>query len=135
MTDRRSRDRFAQLICHLAAGLITTDRFEAAIPLDSDDIAIWEIWQATISPGYHDLWPYRLRGRHRLDTPHRSLMVRCIAFLYSVDQYAWPPLPDADRDWSDWESLIDWDVWPFATRSALQAARRQPRLLVGTTTP
>ena len=129
MVDRESRDQFAQAVRHLAAGLITTDRFETKIP---EDIAIWEIWQAGVSPFYHDLWPYRLRGRHRLDAAGRSVMVRCIAFLYSDGEYIWPPHPTRYRDVSAWEQLIDWEIWPFRSRDALEATRRRPRLLAGT---
>jgi hypothetical protein len=95
MVDRRSRDRLAELIRHLVAGQISSDRFtyEAEDLADtSSDSGVSAVYgfAGGVCPDMSVLWPIRLRGRFRLAPDVRRRMAIAALFLYSDAEYEWP---------------------------------------------
>ncbi len=96
MIDRASRTRYATILRQLASGAMTTDEFscEAAIlAVDSDDPLLVEIHGFADSL-FHDLWSYRLRGRHALDRTARATVARLVLMLRTSDAELTAPRPD-----------------------------------------
>lgn len=90
MIDRPSRDRLAELIRHLVAGRISNYEFEEALPLESRDPAVWEVFRNGAWCLYGDLEEHRLVDRKRLGREARREAARWIVFLKSEREYEWP---------------------------------------------
>lgn len=162
MIDRTSRDRLALAIRRLGAGRISTDQFcETWYELEfqgSKDAAIIAIGEM-IDSSYGDLWSMRFRDDARLTPRGRRFFARCVLFLKSSDEYAWPklwcfPFRGELRARSFLEQLFcvdlcacgirrealdhlrslrslpfPWRVWPFANHQRLRFAHARPVFL------
>lgn len=94
MVDRVGRDRLAKALQDLINGDITADAFVSCNPEGrSRDRALYPIWLYGCSL-FHDIYPYRLRGRHVLQPEERIIVKRCIDFLNTDLEYGWPPYPE-----------------------------------------
>lgn len=86
--DMAVRRRMAELLRQFAAGGLTNDEFEDAVPRSRDGavqamfLFAWGF--------YDDLFEHRLRGRHRLSPAQRRVFARCCLFLHSDLAYEWP---------------------------------------------
>jgi len=89
MIDRALRDKAAVLIRRLGDGMITSDEFEDEWPRPSDDRALKAI-AATLWGAYSDISSHKLEGSYALNEYGRALFDRCILFLESDLEYAWP---------------------------------------------
>lgn len=121
MIDRRARDILAELGRPLTSGCLSTGRFEARLPLASDDPAVEAIWEAFDSL-YRDLvppWSHRLRGRRRVRPITKLGVARCVVFLHS------------DLEWSQERDASGPELRPFRSHEELQVAKTSPRLLSG----
>ena len=86
--DISARRRTAELLRQFAAGRLTNDQFEDAIP-HSRDRAVREMFLFAWG-FYDDLFEHRLRGRRRLSPEQRRVFARCCLFLHSGLPYQWP---------------------------------------------
>ena len=145
MSDRQSRDRYAELLRHFAAGRLTNDEYEDACSacLSSPDLALrelwWEMWHA-----YDDLHEHRLTGKYELLREGRTTVARMVLFLHSDLPYEWP-VPSRllglllnVLTLGLWGRICrssgnggDRDVWPFFRADDLARAGAHPRLLGG----
>lgn len=92
MVDRIARDKYAELIRHFCAGLLTNDEYEArtyTIIGDSDDKALFEVYLA-VWGYYDDLHTHRMTGGYRLRRDDRRRVAQCVLFLQSDAEYLWP---------------------------------------------
>ena len=89
MIDRPARDRAAGLIRDFRDGGIDNDRFAGGFPVKSDDRAIRAI-RTMLYYAYDDLHRHKLAGKHALTPEAKARFNRCIAFLESDEEYAWP---------------------------------------------
>ena len=144
MIDRSSRDRLSELIRHLAAGLITNDQFEDALPIRSIDPAVDQLidesWYL-----YSDIWEHRLVGRYQLPREGKRHLSRWILFLKTDLEYEWPlwnPLLVFGANIltlglaarfirARWQRHGDVSVWPFIRASDYEVALRHPPYLAG----
>lgn len=92
MVDRIARDKYAELLRHFAAGLMTNreyeDRYAAIVRFTNDEAlraAFWCVWFT-----YDDLHEHRMTGRHRLGRPARREMAKIVLFLNTRTEYQWP---------------------------------------------
>ena len=92
--DRQSRDRYAELLRHFAAGRLTNDQYEDATAplLRSEDLALRELWWA-VWQTYDDLHEHRLTGKYKLPPEGRKTVARMVSFLHSDLPYEWPVPP------------------------------------------
>ncbi len=108
------RRRLAKALRQLASGRMTNDQFEDALPEEMDH-ASREIYHFAWL-FYDDLYPHRLRGRHRLSRFQRQVFARCVLFLRSDLPYEWSPYakwmwcPQRNADHADREPSIETDV-------------------------
>jgi hypothetical protein len=143
--NRESRNRFAELLRHFAAGRLTNDEYEDATTalMRSEDLALRELWWA-VWHTYDDLHEHRLTGKYKLPPEGRTIVARMVLFLHSDLPYEWP-VPSrllhlllivltlglwglvSRRLGGD----IDWELWPFFRPEDLAKAAAQPRLLGG----
>lgn len=145
--DRVARDKFAELLRHYAAGLISNDVLEAGMPA-ADDPALHEIFANGVWFLYDDLREYKKVGRDRLEADHRAFVARTLLFLKTDLPYRWPPttgfrfLPHRimaiatfgwlgrvwlRRHWRTGEA----SAWPFFNAEELAVARQSPVCLSG----
>lgn len=96
MIDRESRNKLAELIRSLAAGVISNDEFEDALPQSKDD-AVLEIFHHGAWCLYSDMKEYKLKGKEVLSDQERSVVARWILFLKSDIEYQWPSASFRDR--------------------------------------
>jgi len=92
MVDRQERDRFAELLRHFAAGLISNDEFQDRLPLKSKDRAVNKIFWNGAWLLYDDMREYKLKGEYRLSKTTRREVSRWILFLKSDHEYEWPSI-------------------------------------------
>ena len=92
MIDQRARNRMAELVRHLVAGLITNDEFEDRLPASSDP-AIHELFYLGVWTLYSDLSDYRLTGADAIGGEERHEVARYILFLKAGLEYRWPLYP------------------------------------------
>src|SRR6266852_9810154 len=90
MVDLHRRSQFATALKKLAEGELTTDRFVHFNFGKSHDPAISEIWLFAGSL-FHDIYPYRLRGKNALHPELKPMVERCLLFLNTDLEYKWPP--------------------------------------------
>lgn len=137
MIDRAARDALALDLRRLACGRITNDEFEGTFA-PSEDRAI-----ASIHEGawllYGDMTEHHLTGRDALTPDAKRWVARCILFLRSDVEYAWPePLISATYLFRRLGNLLTlglcrrWiypapvvpeghsEAWPFFTRIQLR---------------
>jgi hypothetical protein len=148
MVQRESRRRLAELLRGLVAGRITNDEFELAIPRDSGDSAVREVFRDGAWFLYDDLHEHRLVGKYRLSRDGRDEVARWVLFLESDLEYEWPVPPMWKRVAFMLASVGTLGllaaimrrrnsrngalaVWPFRTLSAYEAALRHPPYLNG----
>jgi len=146
MVDRIARDRFAELLRHYAAGLISNDSFEDNLPLKSKDRAVNTIFWNGAWMLYDDTHEYKLSGEYRLSKRAKREVARWILFLKSDLEYEWPPirgiygfpyylliiltfgliLPFVKRYL---RKAGDEEVWPFLRRTDYDSALANPPYL------
>lgn len=152
VVDRVSRDRAALLLRRFAAGQITNDDFDNAIPITADP-AIGAIWN-TAWLFYSDSTTHALTGRDRLHPDMKRAWVRWILFLDSDIPYEWPQISYPGNDpyalgearldsWfrsifvredkknchREFEQAGHYPVWPFISQKDYRKALRNPRRL------
>jgi hypothetical protein len=148
MIDRPARRRLAELLRHLVAGRISNDEFEDAIPHDSADVAIREVFNNGAWFLYDDLHEHRLIGRYHLNRSDWNEVARWVLFLETDLEYEWPVQPMWKRLGLAVATLVtlgllavimrrrnsqiaELAAWPFRTPAAYQAALRRPPYLNG----
>jgi hypothetical protein len=94
------RDALARAI----DGQMTNDQFENLYYSDwfkSSDRAVDKIAQFGLNLFSNELlWPYRLTGRNAPSPENRQITERCLLFLQSDREYAWPEEPGrSPRQW------------------------------------
>jgi hypothetical protein len=146
--DRQARNRLAEGIRHLSAGLITNADFEDRVLSRSSDAAVQAVFLGGPWFLYHDIASYRLRGPHRLSPAVRREAARWILFLKSDLPYEWPV---ESRDIAGVTLRLvlnlltfgalarhvqrrfakhgEVEVWPFIRRSDYEAALKNPPYL------
>lgn len=94
MIDRPARNKLAELVRHLIAGTITTDKFsDTAIDImcSSKDQGVKAVFTAADGLyGDLNILPYRLRGADKVEPKTRRQMAIAALFLYSDLEYEWP---------------------------------------------
>ncbi len=150
MVDRDGRNRLAECIRHLAAGVTTNWEFEDEAEFDSPDPAIQAVFWGGPWLLYDDFSNYRLRGRYRLDPAVRREAARWVLFLKTDLPYEWPVVRRnllvkvawvlanlvtvghvARTAQRSFEKHGDISVWPFIRRSDYEAALGNPPYLTG----
>jgi hypothetical protein len=149
MIDRAGRDRLAESIHQLAAGVLTNHEFEDKGEFQSPDSAIRAVFWGGPWLLYDDFRNYRLRGKYRLRPAVRKDAARWVLFLKSDLPYEWPLAQPglstvlravanlatlglvARRAQRKFERRGDITVWPFLRRSDYEAALRIPPYLNG----
>lgn len=144
MVDREARNKLAEAMRALAAGLITNDEFEdQRLPHSKDDPAISEIYSKGAWLLYSDLEEYRLVGINRLDEKTKSIVARWILFLKTDLPYEWPisnmkqglrrffanilSLGAANKAHvRQYQACGDIEVWPFLRRPDYEMALKNP---------
>jgi hypothetical protein len=149
MIDRAGRDRLAECIHQLAAGVVTNHEFEDKGEFKSSDDAIRAVFWGGPWLLYDDFRNYRLRGKYRLTPAVRKEVARWVLFLKSDLPYEWPMSQPgilsvlravanlmtlgliARRAQRKFERFGDITVWPFLRRADYEAALRRPPYLNG----
>ena len=150
VVDREARNRLAEGIRHLAAGVITNWEFEDRSISYSTDPAIRAVYSSGAWFLYHDIMRYRLRGRYRLSPAVRREAARWVLFLKTDLPYEWPLVRPNLLAMVAWlvgnlltlgliarvaqrrfEQQGEFRVWPFIRRSDYEAAVAAPPFLKG----
>ena len=153
MIDRARRYKYAELLRHFAAGLITNDDYvdhyynivavtrPGHVQFADDGLrAVFsEAWFL-----YSDVRTHKVAGKRALSPKTRREVARWILFLYSECEYQWPTIPKFGGLWNvltlgHWgrnferqcRRVGDYDYWPFRYRHQYEEALRTPRLLAG----
>jgi hypothetical protein len=148
MIDRPARNRLAQGIRHLAAGVVTNIEFEDRALSPSADPAVQAVFLGGPWFLYHDVARYKLRGAHRLSPAVRREAARWVLFLKSDLPYEWPIERRGILGSLAWIGLNlvtvgffarhaqrrfaqhgDIAVWPFIRHSDYEAALAKPPYL------
>jgi len=144
MIDRAGRDRLAECIHQLDAGVLTNREFEDKGEFESADHAIRAVFWGGPWLLYDDFRNYRLRGKYRLDPRVRKEAARWVLFLKADLPYEWPVAHvgvlgalanlmtlglAARRARRRFERCGDITVWPFLRRADHEAALRRPPYL------
>jgi hypothetical protein len=145
--DMDARRQLALLARRLAAGRITNDQFDDAVP-NSRDPALHDIYLHGLWPLYDDLFEHRLKGRWALTPEGRDWVARVVLFLRSGNPYRYRRVSGfvqvpvllmslltlgwfgrfwLRRRWQDGDA----SVWPFYSRDEFQAALGKPTYLHG----
>ena len=137
MIDRSARNKLAELLRSLAAGLITNDEFEDSIP-ESTDRAITEIFSNGGWLLYSDLKEYKLKEKCQLEAVVKKEVAKWVLFLKSNDEYNWPYVPLIERalhtltfglfgaSYAEaWAIAGDVDVWPFLKAEHFSKAKEE----------
>ena len=154
MIDRDARNRLAEGIRHLVAGVITNVEFEDRALSRSSDPAIAAVFLGGPWFLYHDIVRYKLRGADRLSPAVRREAARWIIFLKSDLPYEWPVQRRGILGAVAWVALCiftlgysarvaqrrfaqhgDISVWPFIRRSDFDAAVSKPTYLAKPSNP
>lgn len=150
MIDRVGRNRLAECIRHLAAGVVTNLEFEDRAEFYSPDLAIQAVFWGGPWLLYDDFRNYRLSGRYRLDPRAREGAARWILFLKTDLPYEWPVTRAsvlvgliqgvanlatlglmARAAQRRFEKSGNISVWPFLRRSDYETALGDPPYLNG----
>jgi hypothetical protein len=148
MIDRPARNRLAEGIRHLAAGLVDNVEFEDRVLSRSSDPAVRGVFLCGPWFLYHDVVRYRLRGAHRLNPAVRREAARWVLFLKTDLPFEWPVEHRGILASVAWMVLNlvsmgffarnsqrqfaqrgDVAVWPFIRRSDYEAALAKPPYL------
>ena len=154
MIDRDARNRLAECIRHLAAGVITNVEFEDRVLSRSSDPAIEAIFLGGPWFLYHDIVCYRLRGADRLSPAVRREAARWIVFLKSDLPYEWSVQRRGILASLAWVGLClltfgyaarlaqrrftrhgNISVWPFIRRSDFEPSVGRPTYLAKPSNP
>ena len=154
MIDRDTRNRLAEGIRHLAAGVITNVEFEDRALSSSSDPAIEAVFLGGPWFLYHDIMRYRLRGPNRLSPAVRREAARWVLFLKTDLPYEWPIHRRGVLGSLAWVVLClltlgycaraaqrrfarhgDISIWPFIRRSDFEAAVDKPTYLAKPSNP
>ncbi len=147
MIDRLTRDQYAQLLRHFAAGQITNFEYEARFDkittdIDVADPAVKEIF-GSMWFTYCDLYKHKLAGDHALEGETRKAVLRFLLFLHSDYPYEWPVEKLSGRllnlltlglygkinKPNPARIAGDDEVWPFYRKEDYEYAIRHPKLL------
>jgi hypothetical protein len=143
--DRAARNKLAEGMRHLGAGILSNTEFEKRVITKSVDPAIQAVFVGGPWFLYHDLSTYKLRGPYRLRGLARKELARCVMFLKTDLEYEWPVQQRGVLSSLLW-SLVnlatfgmfanvqqrrfmragDFSVWPFIRRSDYEAALSNP---------
>lgn len=94
MINRPQRAKLSQDLRRLVTGRMTNDDFDDLYHDGyelSEDSGVRAV--AGFGSGLYSsdvLWPYRLKGRHRVSEEARRAACRCVLFLRSDREYEWP---------------------------------------------
>jgi len=133
MIDRSARNKLAELLRSLAAGLISNDEFEDTIP-ESKDKAINEVFFNGGWMLYSDMKEYKLQGKDALEAVVKNEVARWVLFLKSNYEYSWPSVPFLQRVLhavtfgllgTSWASSGDINVWPFLKAEHFAKAKEE----------
>ena len=150
MVDREARHSASAALRRFADGETTNDEFEFEYPdaskshdraIRAVDTMIWNLYSDEV---------HRLTGTHAPDTEGRSLLQRCLLFLSSGKEYAWPvdnfiavrgadPILNAltfgatgrrkerhfQKMMDELAAAGDFSTWPFVSGEELAAAERR----------
>ncbi len=150
MIDRRGRDQMAKVLRQFFGRQITNDDFDGAVEVHKSPDLVLKTIESLAWTLYDD------HKTHYLDRETRSLakdhVARWILFLQTDFEYRWPKGPydgfptisllrnlltlgwwerRKARLAAEWERHGDVSIWPFLDRAEMEAARTQPRFLVG----
>ena len=145
--DQEARKRLAWLVRRLAAGSITNDQFENALP-DSRESALHEMFFFGLWPLYDDFFEHKLADQWSLTSEGKTWVGRIVLFLLSGRAYRYPQLGGLSylpvmllsiltiewfgklwlrHKWRDGDE----SVWPFFSRSEYEEALKHPVFLNG----
>jgi len=152
--DRDARNRLAEGIRYLGAGIISNVEFEESAMSCSADPAVRAVFLGGPWFLYHDLMRYRLKGENRLNPAVRREAARWILFLKTDLPYEWPVEPrslvgslvwivvnlvtvglcarSAERRFAQSGDIA---VWPFVRRSDYEASLTRPPYLAKSSGP
>ena len=94
MVVRAERNLLAEQLRRLVEGQITNDDFLRSRPDKLEDTGVAEIW-TYVDSLLSDLYCYRLKGKNALPQDVAERVQRCIIFLRSDTDYAWPSITNA----------------------------------------
>ncbi len=107
MVDLSLRSALSQDLRRLVTGRISNDDFDDLFYgrySSSDDSAVRHLSEYGYGLYSSDLlWPMRLRGHDALTRGERHRAARCVLFLKSGGDYAWPEMPG-----SKWHGMLWW---------------------------
>jgi hypothetical protein len=89
MVDRAARDRAAGLVAAFRDGRIGSGEFNNGWPHESADPAVWQIFQ-TLCFSCEELRENKTADKREPSPAQRELFDRCVLFLLSRFEYAWP---------------------------------------------
>jgi hypothetical protein len=154
MIDREARNRLAEGIRHLMAGVTTNDEFEDRSLSRSMDPAIHAVFAGGPWFLYHDIMPHRLRGQYRVGPSVRREAARWVLFLKTNLPYEWPVVCRGVFSSILWLGLSivtlgfyaraarrkferhgDISVWPFIRRTDYDASLSTPPYLAKPSNP
>lgn len=136
MIDRAARNKAVELLKAILADGITNYRFEDEWPDRSSDFAVKAVAEQLWF--YYDDYPEKMLTRTNLGPDVIKLLERCVAFLASDLEYAWPQYSFATENRSLIERLLglgkqrsteEWErfkaggeieAWPFLRMSEYQ---------------
>ena len=148
MIDRKARDKFTELLRHLASGRISNDEFEDNLPAHSVDPAVNEVFWNGAWCLYDDMREYKLVGKYRLPKQTRMEIAKWAMFLKSDHNYEWPKVLWLYRFPGYLLNILtlgiasviankklkqagDISVWPFINRQDYEKALKEPKYLKG----
>jgi len=154
MIDRDARNRLAEGIRHLVAGITTNDEFEDRSLSRSKDLAIHAVFAGGPWFLYHDVMRHRLRGQYRVSPSVRREAARWVLFLKTDLPYEWPVAHRGFFSSLLWLAMSiatlgffaraarrqiknhgDITVWPFIRRADYEASLRAPPYLAKPSNP
>ncbi len=137
MIDRSARNKLAELLRSLAAGIITNDEFEDSIP-ESSDSAISEVFFKGGWLLYSDMKEYKLKEKDALELIVKKEVAKWVLFLKSNYEYNWPSVSFTQRVLhvislgflgttyaKAWSSAGDVDAWPFLKAEHITKAKEE----------
>ncbi len=102
MIDREQRARLSEALAKLVDGQMTNDQFDdlySAHWAESPDHGVRAVAEFGYSLYSSDLpFPYRLQGRYASDVETKTITQRCLRFLATDLEYAWPEQPSQVLD-------------------------------------
>jgi hypothetical protein len=97
MIDRQQRDRLRDCLAKLVEGQLTNDQFDDlhnTLWVESSDRGVAAVAEFGFGLYSSDLpLPYRLEGAYAPDAETKNIAGRCLSFLATDQEYAWPEHP------------------------------------------